>query len=172
MKKNNLVLPAICLALIPFAAKADTLKDNDTGGSIGPYSMILDGTTNLDLFCMNDKNEISFGEQWNVWVIQGNNLGLPVYGLTSTQITEYEEEAYIYSQFNGTNNTAVQDALWKVFDPGDTVTGTAATYYNNALTNYNTVNLADYDFYIYSGGSITDFNSDKDSRTPQNFIGL
>lgn len=171
MKKTYLLLPAICLALVPFSAKADTLEYN-SGGPNGPYSMTLNGTTPLSLFCVNDNNFISSGETWTVGVVLGTNLGSD--SLTSGHVTQFEEEAYILSQFNGSNNAAVQDALWKIFDSGRDITGDSAavTLFNNAGLDFGSVNLADYKFYIYvPGTAITDFK-DGDTASPQNFIGI
>ncbi len=66
----------------------------------------------------------------------------------------------------------MQDALWKIFDPSRDISGDSAaqTLVTNAGLDYGSVNLGNYVFYVYSGGSITDFK-DGDTRDPQNFIG-
>ncbi len=73
MRRISLLLPAICLALIPCAAKADTLEYN-SGGPTGPYNMTYNGTTSLNLFCLDDFLKISSGEKWNVDAIVGTSL--------------------------------------------------------------------------------------------------
>ena len=74
MRKISLLLPAICLALTPFTATADTLEYN-SGGPTGPYNMTLDGSsTPIFLFCLNDNDFISPTETWNVNVIVGTSL--------------------------------------------------------------------------------------------------
>ena len=45
------------------------------------------------------------------------------------------------------------------------------TLFNNAELDYSTVNLANVDFYIYSGGVPLNLTSN-DTATPQNFIGI
>lgn len=174
MKKRSLALivPGICLGLISLAAKADTLTMNGVpgGGDIGPYSLTLQPTNqNLLLFCLNDANEIQTGESWGVTVVSGADLSV-----TGSLATSYEEEAYIYSQYNGSNADAVQLALWKIFDSSENISGdpaaealvTAAENLSNPF--YTNGSLGDYTFYIYDGGYIT--NQDGNSL-PQNFIG-
>ncbi len=169
MRKLCALLPCVCLALISFTAKADpTLTFNSVpgGGNIGPYSMTL-GSTNLLLFCMNDTNFIQAGESWGVNVVNGENLTGPL-------ASSYEEEAYIYSQYNGTNATDVQMALWKVFDSSENISGDAAAQaLVAAATNlsnpfYTNGSLGNFTFYLYDGGSITD---QYQNYSPQNFIG-
>jgi hypothetical protein len=59
MKLASLI-PMVCLAVLPFSAKADTLTFDSSpgGGSIGPYTLTLNagkpGATNLQLFCLNE----------------------------------------------------------------------------------------------------------------------
>jgi hypothetical protein len=176
MKKIAVILPGVCLALMPFAAKADTLTFDSSpgGGTIGPYTLTLNpGNTSLQLFCMNDTREIQAGETWSVGVIYGNQLSTNP--LTDTQTTQFEEEAYILSQLPADGNTAVQDALWAVFNSGDvsSLSGTALTLYDAATGSAGSAFIAadgygDYTYYIYDNGSITDQYGDS---LPQNFIG-
>ena len=154
MRKLCALLPCVCLALISFTAKADptlTFDGVPGGGNIGPYSLTL-GSTNLLLFCMNDTNFIQPGESWGVNVVNGENLTGPL-------ASSYEEEAYIYSQYNGTNATAVQMALWKVFDSSENISGNAsaqalvaaAANFSNPF--YTDGALGGFTFYLYDGGS-------------------
>jgi hypothetical protein len=162
----------MCLALVSLTAKADNLTFNGVpgGGDIGPYSMTLSpANTNLLLFCMNDQNFIQTGENWSVNVINGANL---VADLGTTLGQDYEQEAYIYSQYNGTNATNVQDALWKIFDPSESIGAgaqnlvTAAGDLSNAF--YTDGALGGYTFYLYDGGTI---NHQYQNYLPQNFVG-
>ena len=127
MRKILALLPGVCLALLSLTAKADTtLTFNGVpgGGDIGPYSLTLNpGNDSLLLFCMNDTNYIQGGESWTVNVINGANL---VADLGATLGKEYDEEAFIYSQFNGSNADAVQLALWKIFDSSENISGDTA----------------------------------------------
>ena len=173
MKKLLALLPGLCLALVSLTAKADTLTFNGVpgGGDTGPYSLTLGSSgEDLLLFCMNDQNFIQTGEQWTVNVINGANL---VTDLGMSLGDQYEEEAYIYSHYNGSNANDVQLALWSIFDPsadsGDSTAQALVTAASN-LSNpfYTNGSLGDYTFYLYNGGTITD---QYDGYLPQNFIG-
>lgn len=180
MRKILAIIPALCLGLVSLTAKADpTLTFNGSSGSIGPYNMTLSPGGSLSLFCMDDFLHIQTGESWTVDVIQGSQLSSN--SLTSSDAHQYEEEAYILSQFNGSNNTAVQDALWKVFDSSDSISGSALTLYDAAIGSAGNTFIADgeydnYVYYIYDDGSIHDQyctgeGRDKRCSDPQNFIG-
>jgi hypothetical protein len=120
---------------------------------------------------MNDQNFIQTGESWSINVVNGANL---VADLGSSLGQEYEEEAYIYSHYNGSNADDVQLALWKIFDSSENISGdaaaqalvTAASNLSNAF--YTDGALSGYTFYLYNGGSITD---QYQNYLPQNFIG-
>lgn len=174
MKKLLALLPAVCLALISLTAKADTLTFNGVpgGGDIGPYSMTVNpGSTNLLLFCMNDQNFIQGGESWNINEINGANL---VADLGTSLGQQYEEEAFIYSNYNGTNADDVQLALWKIFDPSENISSNTnaqnlvADASNLSNVFYTDGALNNYTFYLYSGGTIHDQYQD---YLPQNFVG-
>lgn len=174
MRKLWALLPGVCLALLSLTAKADNLTFNGVpgGGDIGPYSLTLSpSNTNLLLFCMNDQNYIQTGESWSVNVINGANL---VTDLGSTLGKEYDEEAYIYSQYNGSNADDVQLALWKIFDSSENISGDAAAEAlvtaaeNSSNLFYSDGALGGYTFYLYNGGTITDQYGNYD---PQNFVG-
>lgn len=187
MKKIVLLLPAICLVAASFSmsAKADTVKvvtfgDNGPGplgsDTIGPYTLSVNGKTNVQVFCMDDFLTVSEGESWNVNVVSGDQI-------TGSGKIKDEEAAYIFSELgkanpNGGKNdktfsdTDVQDALWALFDPLDNVNGGAATLLADAgmVSNYGSVDMNLYDFYIPTG----DLKGTQwgDSSTPQTFIGL
>jgi PEP-CTERM motif len=164
------LIPVVCIAISSLSAKADTLTLNSSpgGGPIGPYSLTLDSTANLSLFCMNDLNEIQVGETWDVTVV---NASTYAGSLTGTTGFDYEEEAYIYSQYPTANATVVQDALWTIFDP-TTSNQTAAS--NLLLSgaagfNYTTAFLDNYNLYLYDAG--TPIIHQYGDSLPQNFIG-
>lgn len=180
MKKILAVIPALCLGLVSLTAKADpTLTFNGSSGNIGPYSMTLNPGGNLSLFCMDDFLQIQNGESWTVDVIQGSQLSSN--SLTSSDAHKYEEEAYILSQLGTYSNTAVQDALWKVFDSSDSLSGSALTLYDAAKGSASNTFIADggydnYVYYIYDNGKINDPVCSGEGRhqscsDPQNFIG-
>lgn len=172
MKRILALIPALCLGLLSLTAKADpVLTFNSSSGTIGPYNMTLSPGGNLSLFCMNDTREIQSGESWTVDVISGSQLSSN--SLTSSEAHQYEEEAYILSELGTYGDTAVQDALWKVFDSSDSLSGSSLTLYNAAIGSAGNTFIMDggydnYDFYIYDGGTITD---QYDKSLPQNFIG-
>jgi hypothetical protein len=168
VKKLALFLPAVCLGLLLNVAHADTLTFNNAPtGEIGPYNLTLN-TTSVNLFCMNDLNFIQGGESWGVNIVNASSfLG----SAADSTGFKYEEEAYIYSQFNGTNATDIQDALWTIFDPGTSNTDAnspslvaAAASFGGYTQNF----LTQTTFYIWDGGSISNEYQD---YAPQNFVG-
>jgi PEP-CTERM motif len=176
MKRIKLLLSAICLALIPLTAKADTLEFN-SGGTIGPYSLTLNGVTSLSLFCMNDNEFIKPNEIWNVQVILGSQLSTNSLTDGPGQAALFEEEAFIVSQLSTFGDTAVQEALWYVFDHNATTNSDAnALLAETSLLNTFIANggFDNYQFYIFSGGSITNQATDPNGKLslPQNFIGI
>ncbi len=176
MKKIAYLAPVFCLAALAGYAKADTLTLNgSSNGDIGPYQLTLDGSTSVNLFCLDDFRTIYVGETWNVDVVNGSDY------LTSNKHTDdflYEEEAYIYSELGASNghghtytDTDVQEALWNIFD-----NGAYTNQYANALEaaaysfNYTSSFLSGFDFYIptQSGQGWDDWN---DCNLPQEMIG-
>jgi PEP-CTERM motif len=168
MKKLALLLSVTCLALLLNSAHADTLTlNNGPTGEIGPYNLTLNSTP-ISLFCLNDQNFIEVSESWGVNVVNGAFFFGSATGSTGFQ---FEEEAYLYSQYNGSNATDIQDALWTIFDPGTLNTDANSPGLVQAAANFNgytTSFLSQSTFYIWDGGSIT--NQDQ-NFPPQNFIG-
>jgi PEP-CTERM motif len=168
MKKLALLLPIICLALLLNVAHADTLTfNNSPNGEIGPYNLTLNSTP-ISLFCMNDQNFIQNNESWGVNIVNGASF----FGsaLNSTGF-KYEEEAYIYSKYNGTNATDIQDALWTIFDPGTSNKDANSPSLVQAAANFNGYTesfLSLTTFYIWNGGPIT---NQYQNYAPQNFVG-
>lgn len=181
MRKILAVIPALCLGLISLTAKADTTLtfNSSPGNNIGPYSLTLNPGGNVSLFCMDDFLQVQSGETWTVDVIQGSQLSSN--SLTSSDAHKYEEEAYILSQLGTFSNTAVQDALWKVFDSSESISGSALTLYNAAKGSAGNAFIAnggydDFVYYIYNGDNVHDpvctgRGRDQSCSDPQNFIG-
>jgi hypothetical protein len=159
-------------------AKADTLTYNSstTGGSIGPYNMTLTvGSTNtaLQLFCMNDDLEISGGEDWGVFVVNGANLGSYSSYFGGKTLAQFEEEAYVINNEGSLTNTEIQNAIWDIMNPSSqALDGPATTLYNNSLTGYSTTNLSLVTFYLYDLNGVFNTGDNNDSASPQNFIGV
>jgi len=167
MKKLALLFPVLCLALSASISKADTLTFDSSNGEIGPYTLTLNNNpTTLSLFCMNDQNFIQGNESWGVTVVNGASW------LTSADpdAFKYEEEAYIYSQYNGTNATDVQDALWTIFDinTSNTDANSPGLVAAAAKFDFTSAFLSNYTFYIWDGGNIS---NQYGNYAPQNFIG-
>jgi hypothetical protein len=172
VKKIAYLLPAICLALFSGSAKADTLKlVGAATGQTGPYQLQLDGTTPVNLFCLDDFREVQIGESWQVTIVNGADY------LNSNKNStdfKYEEEAYIYSKLgvsNGHGHTYsandVQEALWYVFDHSENTNSYADALVAGASAfNYTSSFLDDYSFYIPTGGGKED-----DRDLPQEMIG-
>lgn len=178
MKKFSLLLPAICLALTPFTAKADSqLTDNPGNPMIGPYSMTLNppGTT-VQLFCLNDNLEIQGNESWYVQVILGSQLMSN--SLTSSNYQLFEEEAFIISRLGSSDDIDVQEALWHIFDnssPDGYDSGAQALVAlatNLSSTFYTTGQFDNYQFYIYDPNSGHGITNQDGGSLPQNFIGI
>ena len=181
MKKILAVIPALCLGLLCLSAKADPVLtfNSAPGNNIGPYNMTLNPGGNLSLFCLNDDLQVQDGESWAVAVILGSQLGSN--SLTSSDAHQYEEEAYILSELGTYSNSAVQDALWKVFDSSESISGSALTLYSAATGAAGNTFIANggydnYVFYIYDNGTINDpvcngQGRDKHCSDPQDFIG-
>ncbi|MEO6982668.1 MAG: PEP-CTERM sorting domain-containing protein [Edaphobacter sp.] len=171
MKKFAFLLPAICLAMLSVSSKADTLtfNTNPSHTPIGPYTLTLTtstGPTSLSLFCLNDNNLIQANETWGVHVINGASF---LNDASSTGL-HYREEAYIYSQFNGSNATNIQDALWTVFHPNTSHQNSATAGLLTAAANfdYTADFLSQSTFYIWDGGNIS---HQYGHYPPQNFVG-
>jgi PEP-CTERM motif len=178
MKKIVSLLPVICLAVASMSAKADSLQlvSNPSSTTIGPYTLTYTNSTsstNLSLFCMNDQDEIFTGESWGVNVSNGISYEGDKKG---TLGFEYEEEAFIYSLYNGKNATDIQDALWTVFDPKTDNTDKNSPAIVKEASNFalglvgdsgSNAILSDATFYIYNGRGTDPFGD----GTPQNFVG-
>jgi hypothetical protein len=157
MKNIAYLASALCLAFLSGSASADTLTMTGAAtGSTGPYQLTLDGTTPVNLFCLDDFRTVHVGETWNVTVVNGADY---LTSSTHSNDFKYEEEAYIYSMLGTSNGhghtynaTDVQDALWYIFDhSADTNKYADALVDNAADFHYTTAFLDDYSFYIPTG---------------------
>ena len=157
MKKIAYFASALCIAVLSGSAMADTLTMTGAAtGSTGPYQLKLNGTTPVNLFCLDDFRTVSIGETWNVTVENGAD-----FLTTNTHSTDfkYEEEAYIYSMLGVSNGhghtynaTDVQEALWHIFDNSENTDSYANTLLSNAAGfHYTSSFLDDYSFYIPTG---------------------
>lgn len=170
-----------CLMLIPSSGLADTLQLTSTPGQVvgGVYVYPYDFTvttssgaqTNVPLMCLDYDLHITQGETWHVNI---ENIYTAA-GSDSALLAQYEEQAYLYSQLNGTNDTAVQLAVWAVNDlsaaEGNSGWGTtdAATLLADAQSNYSSLGSGFYDqFLVYVPNGDQQGWTD---GTPQSFMG-
>ncbi len=183
MKKLLYLFAATGLVALSLSAKADTLQvvhfgTTTSDSSIGPYTFSLNGTSTVQLFCLDDFLTISQGESWNVNIVSGDDL--------TSELKQYAEAAYIFSELGKTDtlasnghghsqptfdNTDVQDALWNIFDPGGSPEDRETKdLLKLASENYSSVDMSLYDFYIPDGG--LRHTQPGDTSVPQTFIGL
>ena len=157
MKKIAYFASALCIAVLSGSAKADTLTLTGAAtGSTGPYQLNLNGTTPVNLFCLDDFRTVSIGETWNVTVENGADF---LTTNTHSSDFKYEEEAYIYSMLGVSNGhghtynaTDIQEALWYIFDNSEKTDSYANTLLSNAAGfHYTSSFLDDYSFYIPTG---------------------
>jgi PEP-CTERM motif len=157
VKKIAYLASALCLTVLSGLAKADTLTMTGAAtGSTGPYQLTFDGTTPVNLFCLDDFRSVHVGETWTVTVVNGAD-----YLNSSKNSTDfkYEEEAYIYSMLGTSNGhghtyntTDIQEALWYIFDHSEDTNKYADSLLNSAASfHYTTAFLDDYSFYIPTG---------------------
>jgi PEP-CTERM motif len=168
VKKIAYLASALCLAFLPGSMKADTLTLNGAAtGSTGPYQLTLDGTTPVNLFCLDDFRTVHIGETWTVTVVNGADY---LTSNTHSSDFKYEEEAYIYSMLGVSNGhghtynaTDVQDALWYIFDHSADTNSYANSLVSKAGDfHYTGSFLDDYSFYIPTG---------RGDNLPQEMIG-
>jgi len=139
-------------------AKADTVNmvfDGTTSGlsngtvMYGPYGITANGTSLNNAFCISASDEIVANETWQATTASA----------TSSQ--QYQMAAYVLSQFNGSNNAAVSDALWNLFDSSYDISSDsgaisllAAANNNATLTAFvNSGQAANYTIYKYNNGT-------------------
>lgn len=174
MKKLAYLAPVFCLAALAGYAKADTLKFNGSSSEIGPYQLTLDGSTSVNLFCLDDFRTIHVGETWNVNINNGSDY------LSSNKHSDdflYEEEAYIYSELGASNghghtytDTDVQEALWNIFDDHANTNQYADALESAAYNfSYTSSFLSGFDFYIPTQGGHE--GDDWNDNLPQEMIG-
>ena len=171
-----------CLMLIPSSSLADTLQLTSTPGQIvgGVYVYPYDFTvttgggsqTNVALMCLDYNLHITQGESWNV-NIENIYAAAAAPGALET-LDQFEEQAWLYSQMDGSNDTGVQLAVWAVNDSTDAEanagwgSSNAASLLSEAESDYSSFGSSFYDqFLVYvptadQGGS---------EGMPQSFMG-
>lgn len=150
-----LATPITPVKLINAGSPAVIAKSVTVDGSteknvyIGPYTLSMDGQ-NLAALCIAFTDESHIGDKWNAYITPVGSSDLsdtyhPTYG------TEYEEEAYLFSQIikSGADRTGLQEAAWDITSYG--ITDSSYTkligdnsYIDAALANYNKIDLSGY----------------------------
>jgi PEP-CTERM motif len=129
---------AVCFAAISQVSGATTLQLTGTGGTavnvgsesvyVYPYDFSMNGSSaTTQLMCLNFNNEITQGESWTV---SADTVAHAANG-NATLLTEYEDDAYLYSLITPTTTqdqqTLIQFAVWDILDPSGV--GTASDPY-------------------------------------------
>jgi len=136
---KSLLLAALLALVSATAALADTVQmqfnqpggNNANGEYTYPYQFSVNGNP-MDLMCISLYNNISNGQTWTANV---NSVA----SLWGTQdATLYDAAAWLFQQeqANG-NDPAINWAAWKVFYPGQDVSGVAGAdaWYTQAVNN-------------------------------------
>lgn len=142
MKWCGLAAVTCLLIAIPKSSFADTLHFTGSTGTtvnvgsetayVYPYDFSVNGSSSTtQLMCISFADEITTGEQWNVNV---ESIGQAAGG-SSTLLQQYEEEAWLFSQFTPTTSQTqealLQMAAWAIFDPTGVETNSDSEWKNN-----------------------------------------
>ncbi|HZQ54494.1 MAG TPA: PEP-CTERM sorting domain-containing protein [Bryobacteraceae bacterium] len=116
---------------------------------IGPYTLLMNGE-NLAALCIAFTDESHINDRWNAYITPVASSDLS-HTYHPTFETEYEEEAYLFSQIikPGADRTGLQEAAWDITSYG--ITDSSYThligdnaYIDAALANYNKIDLSGY----------------------------
>lgn len=133
MKLFNVLTLMLALAIICFATPTVNVTFTGTGGIsngtdyVFPYYLIVDGL-NISAPCLSDSLDIIGGEQWTA-TEQPVDYSMP----NATDQRYLEEIVYLYTQFNGTNNVPVQQAIWNL---GNNISGVTGPYTDVGTQNW------------------------------------
>lgn len=194
LKWYGLAAMACCLAVIPRSSFADTLHFTGSTGTtvnvgsetayVYPYDFSVNGSsTTTQLMCISFADEITTGETWNVNVESISQAA----GGNSTLLTDYEEEAYLFSLFTPSTSSSedamIQMAAWAIFDKNGVETNSDPEWVNNKYQIQQLINEASYEtgqesasfynsFYVYvPAAGLYDSNTGYPDGIPQTFIG-
>jgi len=180
--KKLVIFLSVFYLSFSLAAKADNVTFDSLSdiGNYGPYGLTLtngSGSETFNAFCLDNGNTVYLNESWNVVIVNG--MDLATNSLTQAQASLFQQQAYIMSQFTGSNGGIISDALWKLSESGYTDTSNfswdssantlVAAALDPSLAFYSDGSLANYTFYIWDNdmGSIT---GNQGLTVPQNFI--
>ena len=168
------VLLTFTLLALTFCASANTLVTFDNGGSytngsqyVGPYNLTVNGLPVLGP-CISFNNEVYNGETWEANIVDFSNVST-VPGMSKSL---FQESVWLDQQFNGTNEAAVQQALWDIngavpqfTDGSPTTVGSTEWYVSQAIANSSTVNADNYALLVPIDGT-----QSGGYGTPQSFL--
>ncbi len=113
---------------LPAAAGPVHVKLTGVGGAsqggvyVAPYDLSINGGKSIEVICDDFDHEVTIGESWKA-TIQNLSSALKD-GLTGTRFgdkdaQEYEEAAWLYTQFLGDRSEAgnINFAIWALFTP-------------------------------------------------------
>ncbi len=144
---------AVCFAAISQVSGATNLQLTGTGGTavnigsesvyVYPYDFSVDGSSaTTQLMCLNFNNDITMGESWSVNV---DTVAQAANG-NSTLLTDYEEQAWLYSQITPSTSqsqqTLIQFAVWDILDPSGVGTSSDPYWNANSTDILNLINQA------------------------------
>jgi hypothetical protein len=144
---------AVCFAAISQVSGATNLQLTGTGGTavnigsesvyVYPYDFGVDGSSaTTQLMCLNFNNDITMGESWSVNV---DTVAQAANG-NSTLLTDYEEQAWLYSQITPSTSqsqqTLIQFAVWDILDPSGVGTSSDPYWNANSTDILNLINQA------------------------------
>lgn len=175
--KRTLLLLALATfgTALPAAAGPVHIKLTGVGGAnqggvdVAPYYLSVDGGKPIAVICDDFNHEVSVGETWDATIHTFADLDGTRFGIADKQ--EYEEAAWLYTQFIGNPSQAgnINFALWALFTPsakgssGFTTTGSdsALDWYNDSIHWYDAgakgVDFADFE--IITPGNLESSNS-------------
>jgi hypothetical protein len=144
---------ALCFAAICQASSAETLTFTGASGTtenigsesvyVYPYNFSVNGaSTNTQLMCVSFNDEITTGESWTV---TAESITQAANG-NSTLLKDYQEDAWLFSQIQGTSSSSqqalLQFAAWDVLDPSGVQASSDVYYQANSAAIQNLVNEA------------------------------
>ncbi len=144
---------ALCLATNLFAAPVQMVFDNVNGAEmfgvyVGPYSGTMDGAP-VTLFCVDDSNEVQFGEQWDANltpITSGSDLSDTRWGGEPDASALYQEAAWLSLQYTSqpvAEYGDIQATIWQLFS-STAPTPSSSYWLEQAQSNYASVNYGDF----------------------------
>lgn len=119
----------------------------DFGYFVGPDTGTMDGAP-VDLFCVDFRNEVGFGQQWwaNLTPIAGADLSATRYGSLPGASALYQEAAWLTLQFASQPASQygnIQATIWQLFN-ASAPTPSSSSWLEQARSNYASGNYTDF----------------------------